>query len=103
MNKIAVSTAVRAGLFATALAVGFAIGSAGVNAADLPMPAYKSAPVVGPIYNWTGIYVDANAGYRTGKQDPLGLFSNDFGTFNYTLSDGIIGGRVDAKFKAAMS
>jgi hypothetical protein len=34
MNKIVVSTA---GLFATALAVGFAIGSAAVNAADLPL------------------------------------------------------------------
>jgi opacity protein-like surface antigen len=64
-------------LFATALAVGAVVGSARVNAADLATQAYRSPPVVAPIYNWTGIYVGANAGYGFGKQDPLGLFSND--------------------------
>jgi outer membrane immunogenic protein len=69
-----------------------AIGSATAVAADLPTQEYKSAPVVAAVYNWTGIYVGANAGYGSGKQDPLGLFSNDFSAFNYTLSGGMIGG-----------
>jgi hypothetical protein len=30
------------------------------------------------VYNWTGIYIGANAGYATGQQNPLGLFSSDF-------------------------
>ena len=59
--------------FAAVAVVGF--GASGAFAADLPMQAYKAAPVVPPVYNWTGIYVGANAGYGSGKQDPLGLFS----------------------------
>jgi outer membrane immunogenic protein len=52
-------------------------------AADLPtQQAYRSTPVVAPVYDWTGIYVGANAGYGSGKQDPLGLLSNDFAAFN---------------------
>jgi hypothetical protein len=70
------------------------------NAADLPLQAYKSAAVVAPVYNWTGIYVGANAGYRSGKQDPLGLFSNDFSAFNYTLSGGMIGGTFGAQIQS---
>jgi outer membrane immunogenic protein len=69
-------------------------------AADLPMQAYKSAAVVAPVYNWTGIYVGANAGYGSGKQDPLGLISNDFDRFNYTLSGGMIGGTFGAQIQS---
>jgi outer membrane immunogenic protein len=88
-------------LFATSLAAGIAIGSIGAYAADLPMQtADKSAAVVAPIHNWTGIYVGANAGYGFGKQDPLGLFSNDFTAFNYTLSGGIIGGTLGAQIQS---
>jgi hypothetical protein len=45
----------------------------------------------------------ANVGYGSGKQDPLGLFSNDFTRFNYKLSGGMIGGHLVLKFKAGMS
>jgi outer membrane immunogenic protein len=92
MNKI-LGTAVAV----AALGAGI---SAGAFAADLPMQAYKSAPVVAPVYNWTGIYVGANAGYGSGKQDPLGLFSNDFARFNYTLSGGMIGGTFGAQIQS---
>jgi outer membrane immunogenic protein len=85
---------------AVAVAALAAGSSAGVFAADLPMQAYKSAPVVAPVYNWTGIYVGANAGYGSGKQDPLGLVSNDFARFNYTLSGGMIGGTVGAQIQS---
>jgi outer membrane immunogenic protein len=100
MNKISVSTTARRVLFTVALATTAATASARVNAADLPMQAYKSPPVVAPIYNWTGIYVGVNAGYGSGKQDPLGLFSNDFSSFNYTLSGGMIGGTVGAQIQS---
>jgi outer membrane immunogenic protein len=77
-----------------------AISSTAAVAADLPTQTYKSAPVVAAVYNWTGIYVGANAGYGSGKQDPLGLFSNDFSAFNYTLSGGMIGGTVGAQIQS---
>jgi outer membrane immunogenic protein len=77
-----------------------ALSSASAFAADLPMQAYKSAPIVAPVYNWTGINVGANAGYGSGKQDPLGLFSNDFARFNYTLSGGMIGGTFGAQIQS---
>jgi outer membrane immunogenic protein len=77
-----------------------AIGSASALAADLPMQAYKSAPVAAPVYNWTGLYVGVNGGYAMGKQNPLGLFSNDFEAFNYTLSGGLVGGTVGAQIQS---
>jgi outer membrane immunogenic protein len=76
-----------------------ALGSAAV-AADLPVQAYQSAPVVAPVYNWTGIYVGTNAGYGSGRQDPLGLFSDDFAAFNYTLSGGMFGGTFGAQIQS---
>src|SRR5882757_7330593 len=85
---------------ALAVAVLVVVGAASAFAADLPMQAYKSAPIVAPVYNWTGIYVGANAGYGSGKQDPLGLFSNDFARFNYTLSGGMIGGTFGAQIQS---
>jgi outer membrane immunogenic protein len=42
------------------------------SAADLPVkaPVYK-APVMAPMYNWTGFYIGLNAGYSWGRQDNL--------------------------------
>jgi outer membrane immunogenic protein len=59
------------------------------NAADLPAaaPAYKTAaPVVSPVFNWTGFYAGANAGYgKSANNDgvqftdfPAGSFANTF-------------------------
>jgi outer membrane immunogenic protein len=95
------STKARLASFAASLVAAVAIGSAGACAADLPtQQAYTSAPVVARVYNWTGIYVGANAGYGFGKQDPLGLFSNDFAAFNYTLNGGMIGGTFGAQIQS---
>jgi outer membrane immunogenic protein len=88
------------GWVAASLVACFAMGSTGANAADLPVQAYKSAPAIAQVYNWTGIYVGANAGYGFGKQDPLGLFSDDFSAFNYTLSGGMLGGTVGAQIQS---
>ena len=98
---IAGSTKARLAPFAASLVAAVAIGSAGAYAADLPMQhAYASPVVVAPVYNWTGIYVGANAGYGFGRQDPLGLFSNDFAPFNYTLNGGMIGGTLGAQIQS---
>ncbi|THD61926.1 MAG: porin family protein [Bradyrhizobium sp.] len=101
-KTISGSTTARLALFATSLVAVIAIGSVGVNAADLPtqQQVYVSPPVVAPIYNWTGIYLGANAGYGFGKQDPLGLFSDDFSAFNYKLSGGMIGGTLGAQIQS---
>jgi outer membrane immunogenic protein len=93
-------TTARLVLFAAFLIVGATVGSDGVNAADLPTQAYSSPAVVAPVYSWTGIYIGANAGYGSGRQDPLGLFSNDFTAFNYTLSGGMIGGTFGAQIQS---
>jgi outer membrane immunogenic protein len=102
VKKILKSTTTTLALFAASLLAWVAIGSACANAADLPtqVQVYKSPPVVAPVYNWTGIYVGANAGYGSGRQDPLGLFSNDFAPFNYTLSGGMIGGTFGAQIQS---
>ena len=41
------------------------------SAADMPVksPMYTKAPVMAPLYNWTGFYVGSNAGYSWGSQD----------------------------------
>jgi len=49
-------------LTSTALAVFAAVGWAG--AADLPVKAPPMAPIVAPVYNWTGFYVGAGVGFR---------------------------------------
>ncbi len=78
----------------------FAVFSANAFAADLPtQPQYHATPVVA-VYNWTGIYIGANGGYATGQQNPLGLFSSDFASLNYTLSGGMFGGTFGAQIQS---
>src|ERR1700734_414414 len=65
-------------------------------AADLPV---RSAPpsMLSPVsaYNWTGIYVGANAGYGWGRQNPLGLIAPQFSQNNsFSLSGGLFGGTI---------
>jgi outer membrane immunogenic protein len=45
--------------------------SCSAMAADLarPAPEYTKAPVMTPVYNWTGFYVGGNFGYGWGKAD----------------------------------
>jgi outer membrane immunogenic protein len=46
--------------------VSLAVGP--VKAADLrPAPVYTKAPVMAPVYNWTGFYVGLNGGYSWGR------------------------------------
>ena len=80
-------------------AVFAAIGSCSAFAADLPMQAYKSTPVVAQVYNWTGFYVGVNGGYGWGTQDPLTLFSNRFDRTNFNISGGMFGGTIGAQIQ----
>jgi outer membrane immunogenic protein len=42
-----------------------ALGTASAFAADLPARTYTKAPVMAPIYNWSGFYIGVNAGGAT--------------------------------------
>jgi outer membrane immunogenic protein len=100
VKRISGLAARKLGWLGASLLASLAITSTTAIAADLPMQTYKSAPVIEEVYNWTGIYVGVNAGYGSGKQDPLGLFSDDFAAFNYTLSGGMFGGTVGAQIQS---
>jgi outer membrane immunogenic protein len=53
-------------LLATTALVSFvAVGAAG--AADLPVKAPPMAPVIAPLYDWTGFYIGLNGGYSWGR------------------------------------
>jgi outer membrane immunogenic protein len=84
------------GVLATFLFSGAAI------AADIPQPApvYR-APVVAPVYNWTGFYLGGNAGYGWARTSgDLTLGGGLFGLVTVTssgnenLSGGIAGGQI---------
>jgi outer membrane immunogenic protein len=84
-------------VFAVAALV--AVSSVGAIAADLPMQAYKSPPVVAQVYNWTGFYVGVNGGYGWGAQDPLTPFSNRFDRTSFNINGGMFGGTVGAQIQ----
>lgn len=53
-----------------ALATGLLWAASAASAADLPARVYTKAPaVVAPLYNWTGFYLGAHAGYGWGDSD----------------------------------
>ncbi|MGM4875169.1 outer membrane protein [Bradyrhizobium sp. 6(2017)] len=76
-----------------------AVSSTSAFAADLPVQAYKSAPVVAQVYNWTGLYVGVNGGYGWGSQDPLTLVSNRFDRTSFNISGGMLGGTMGAQIQ----
>jgi outer membrane immunogenic protein len=79
------------------LAAVVVLGFASVaSAADLPVkaPMYTKAPVMAPLYNWTGFYIGLNAGYSWGRQDN-DLVNVVTGVTEFSNSDhlnGFIGG-----------
>jgi len=71
------------------------------QAADLPMaPAYQPAPVVVPVYNWTGIYIGVNGGWGGGQQEPFNIFTDRFDAFNAPLSGWMFGGTAGAQIQS---
>jgi outer membrane immunogenic protein len=76
-----------------------ATAAVSANAADMPAKAYVSAPVVAPVYNWTGLYVGVNGGYGWGAQDPMTLVSNRFDRTSFNISGGMFGGTMGAQIQ----
>ncbi|MGF6310480.1 outer membrane immunogenic protein [Bradyrhizobium sp. i1.8.4] len=76
-----------------------AVSSTCAFAADLPVQAYKSAPVAAQVYNWTGFYVGVNGGYGWGSQDPLTLVSGRFDRASFDISGGMFGGTMGAQIQ----
>lgn len=68
-----------------------ALGVVPAIAADLPLKA-RPAPVVAPIYNWTGFYVGGHGGYAwTGKTWET---TSGIGLVSYTAEDWVYGGQA---------
>lgn len=81
-------------LMTTAGAFALAMAAQPVLAADIPVaPAYK-APVVAPMFNWTGFYAGGHVGYgwgRSATSSPDSVF--DFGSGSISAkTDGWLGG-----------
>lgn len=78
------------------------------RAADMKAPVYTKAPVIESVYNWTGFYVGAHAGYVWGQTDasaadtaaitatygrmprPEGFLGGLHAGYNYQLSTRIV-------------
>ena len=68
------------------------------QAADIaPEPVYKGAVVAQQVYNWTGFYIGANAGYGWGQQDPWSVLTNRFDAFSVPYSGWMLGGTAGAQ------
>ena len=78
---------------ATIAVLGFASMA---SAADLPVkaPMYTKAPIMAPMYNWTGFYIGLNAGYSWGRQEnDLVVTATGTTLFSNTDNlDGFVGG-----------
>jgi outer membrane immunogenic protein len=80
---------------ASALAA-IAVASA-ASAADLAARPYTKAPVMAPVYDWTGFYIGGNVGYSWGRSSDTSTLTNGAGTVLFTTGaganmDGVIGG-----------
>jgi outer membrane immunogenic protein len=67
------------------------------SAADLAARPYTKAPVLEPIYNWTGFYIGGNVGYSWGRSSDTSTLTNGAGAVLFTSADranmdGVIGG-----------
>jgi len=73
------------------VALAMLVGIGSVWAADLPPPvalSYK-APVIVPVFSWTGFYIGADGGYAWGNSS--GTLANDTGTLGAPYSFNVIG------------
>jgi outer membrane immunogenic protein len=95
------------------IAAGIAVGAVAVPALAADMPTKAPPPIAAPVYNWTGFYVGAHAGYRWANADfnggaytfdppgdptPLSIPARNEG---YRLNGGIVGGHVGYNYQFA--
>jgi outer membrane immunogenic protein len=89
----------RSSIFKAIAAFAFAVMAAtsAASAADLAARPYTKAPVMEPIYNWTGFYIGGNVGYSWGRSSDTSTLTNGAGVVLFTSGaganmDGVIGG-----------
>jgi len=72
------------------------------SAADMAIKARPPAPVLAPIYDWTGFYIGANGGW--GQSNNCVNFADDLGTFGEACrgrSGGLFGGQIGYRWQAS--
>jgi outer membrane immunogenic protein len=72
-------------------------GSLGARAADMAPAPYVKAPIVAPVYNWTGFYIGGNVGYSWGRSNDTSTLTNGAGGALITTAtgsnlDNVVGG-----------
>ena len=75
--------------------------AAPASAADMAVKARPPAPVLAPIYDWTGFYIGANGGW--GESHNCVNFADDLRTFGEACrgrSGGLFGGQVGYRWQA---
>lgn len=95
MSKIRIATAAALALFAATTA----------NAADIARPVYKAAPVVVPMYDWSGFYIGINGGWGRAAFDHSFNIPGEYNlaagdSFNYSKSGGVLGGHAGYNWQA---
>lgn len=78
-----------------------AMGVVSASAADLGARPYTKAPVLAPVFSWTGFYIGADVGYGFGTSK--GQSSNAFGNFplpySYDPTGAMGGGFIGANYQ----
>ena len=89
-------------LLATVGIVAMAGMAAPASAADMAVKA-APAPILAPIYNWTGFYIGGNGGWGSSHQclDFVGLAGTVFGEGCNSRSGGIVGGQVGYRWQSS--
>ena len=72
------------------------------SAADMAVKARPPAPVIAPIYDWTGFYIGANGGWGQSRNcwdfvDPFGVA---FAEGCNSRSGGVVGGQIGYRWQA---
>ena len=76
-----------------------ALGLAPAMAADLPARAYtKAPPVIAAVYDWSGFYIGANAGWGSAR-DSWSIAGVDYGSHDSTGA--VAGGQIGYRWQAA--
>ncbi len=77
-----------------------ALGLAPAMAADLPARAYtKAPPVIAAVYDWSGFYIGANAGWGSARDSWNTLAGVDLGSHDSTGA--VAGGQIGYRWQAA--
>lgn len=76
-------------LVSTVAAASVVVGMGAASAADLPAPMYTKAPVVNPVYDWSGLFVGGHFGHIWGRSQ---VFDNGVLTEAGAPTNGAVAG-----------